>query len=105
MSHFLYISRHRHGSTESRGPGEGLAIILRHAQHLRPGLVCLALGFGFGGIAVGCGGSTGSDTQTQAEQVPDYAVKMKNAMKQKAAAQKGRTGGMGRGQGKRPAGT
>jgi hypothetical protein len=70
--------------------------VSRHTQFLRPGLVGLALGVGFGGIAGGCGGTAGPGTTAQNEKVPEGVVQMKNFMKGRAAEKKGHPGGPGR---------
>ena len=73
--------------------------IAHHRQFVRSGLVGLALGVGLAGLAGGCGGTGGSDTPTQGEKVPEGIVQMKNAMKERAAAKKGRPSGPRRGPG------
>jgi hypothetical protein len=51
----------------------------------------LAIGLGLGIIADGCG--TPSGTPAQNEKVPEAFVKLKESMKERAVAKKGRTGG------------
>jgi len=55
----------------------------------------LVLASGLGGIA-GCGGPTGSGTGAEGEKVPEGIVKLKESMKERAAAaKKGRPGAPG----------
>jgi hypothetical protein len=76
---------------------EGFLIVIRHPRIIRTMLACLMLVAGLGAIA-GCGGATGSGAGTGAkgEEVPEGVVKLKEAMKERAAAKKGRPGVPGR---------
>jgi hypothetical protein len=53
------------------------------------------LAVGLGGLA-GCGGGTGSGAGAEGEKMPEGIVKLKESMKERAAAQKGRPGRPGR---------
>jgi hypothetical protein len=70
--------------------------VIRHPRIIRSTLACLLLAAGLGGIAGGCGGGTGSGTGPEVEKVPEGFAKAKDAMKERAAAKKGRPGGPGR---------
>ena len=76
----------------SRRPGEESAIVKRRTQLVWSVLVCLALAIGIGGGAGGCGGSTGSQPQAEGEPAPKSAEMLKQSMKERAAALKGRPG-------------
>ena len=69
--------------------------MLSHPRIIRSTLACLVLAVGLGGLA-GCGGETGSGAGAGGEKVPEGIVKLKESMKERAAAQKGRPGGPGR---------
>jgi hypothetical protein len=66
--------------------------VIRHSRFVRSELFGLALGIGLWGIAAGCGGTTGSGTGTEGEKVPEGIVKLKESMKERAAAKRGRPG-------------
>jgi hypothetical protein len=70
--------------------------VIHHPRIIRSTLACLLLAAGLGGIAGGCGGGTGSGTGAEGEKVPEGIVKLKESMKERAAAKKGRPGGPGR---------
>jgi hypothetical protein len=71
--------------------GEFMVTHLNRA--IRATLVMIATAIGLAGMPLGCGGSTGSSSQGGVEKVPESVNLMKNAMKERAAAQKGRKGG------------
>jgi hypothetical protein len=66
--------------------------LTRQSRLLRSRLLGLALAVGLWAIAGGCGGTTGSGTGTEGEKVPEGIVKLKESMKEKAAARKARPG-------------
>jgi hypothetical protein len=84
------------GTEQSARTREGSAIVTRHFQLVRARLACLVLAVGLGGIAGGCGGTTGPGTAPEGEKAPEGIVKLKEAMKERAAAKKGGPGGRAR---------
>jgi hypothetical protein len=67
--------------------------VARRALLIRSGLACVALGVGLGSVAVGCGDAGGSRPPGQAEPVPESVELMKQSMKERQAALKGRPKG------------
>jgi hypothetical protein len=74
-----------------RAPMNVRIIFLRHPQLIRAAVYALAVGLGC--LAGGCGGPAGSGTPAEGEKVPEGIVKLKEAMKERAAAKKGRSVG------------
>ena len=72
---------------------EGGVIVTRQTPLIRSGLLGLALAIGLGGITAGCSGPTGTGTGAEAEKVPVGIEKLKESMKDRAAAKKGHPGG------------
>lgn len=66
--------------------------MIRHPRIIRSTLACLMLAVGLGCIAGGCGGETGPGTGPGVEKVPEGFEKVKESMKERAAAKKGRPG-------------
>jgi hypothetical protein len=65
--------------------------VRRHPQIIRATLAYLVLAIGLGGLA-GCGGATGSGPGAEGEKVPEGFEKLKESMKERAAARKARPG-------------
>jgi hypothetical protein len=57
------------------------------------GLIAI-MAIGLAGAPCGCGGSAGTSSQDGVEKVPESVEQMKNIMKERAAALKGRKGGV-----------
>jgi hypothetical protein len=74
-------------------PKEGCVIVTRQTPLMQSGLLGLALAIGLGGITAGCSGPTGTGTGSDAEKAPVGIEKLKESMKERAAAKKGHPGG------------
>jgi len=57
------------------------------------GLILVVMAVGLAGVPCGCRGSAGTSSEGGVEKVPESVEQMKNLMKERAAALKGRKGG------------
>ena len=67
--------------------------MVRYPQTIRSTLACLVPAIFFGSIAGGCGGATGPGSGAEGQKAPLGIEKLKESMKERMVAKKGRPGG------------